>query len=46
MFGYAETWEAGKRYLLGDIKFLEKLVNYDVSIIKDGIFEKLRVDYL
>ena len=26
LFGYEESWEQSKRYLLGDMKFLEKLV--------------------
>ena len=26
LFGYEENWENSKRFLLGDIKFLEKLV--------------------
>jgi hypothetical protein len=25
LFGYEESWDDAKRYLLGDIKFLEKL---------------------
>ena len=28
LFGYDENWENSKRYLLGDMKFLEKLVIY------------------
>ena len=31
LFGYEENWENAKRYLLGDIRFLEKLVDYDVK---------------
>ena len=26
LYGYEETWENAKRYLLGDIHFLEKLI--------------------
>ena len=28
LFGLEETWEVSKRSLLGDMKFLEKLVKY------------------
>jgi hypothetical protein len=30
LFGFEENWENSKRYLLGDIHFLEKLVEFDV----------------
>ena len=26
LYGYEENWENAKRYLLGDIRFLEKLI--------------------
>ena len=26
LFGYEENWENAKRYLLGDLKFLDKLI--------------------
>lgn len=26
LFGYEENWDTSKRYLLGDMRFLEKLV--------------------
>jgi len=29
IFGFAESWEAGKRYLLNDIQFLNKLLSFD-----------------
>lgn len=28
LFGYEENWENSKRYLLGDMKFLDKLVSF------------------
>jgi hypothetical protein len=28
LFGYEESWENSKRYLLSDIKFLDRLVIY------------------
>jgi hypothetical protein len=30
LFGFDETWESAKRYLLNDLHFLEKLIDYDV----------------
>ena len=32
LFGFDETWEESKRNLLGDIKFLDKLV-YNLIIL-------------
>ncbi len=32
IFGYEETWESSKKYLLGDFKFIEKLIDFDTSI--------------
>ena len=36
LYGYEETWENAKRYLLGDIRFLEKLI---------GIINNFRIWY-
>ena len=35
LFGYEENWDTSKRYLLGDMRFLEKLViiNYFILIL-------------
>ena len=46
LFGFEETWEAAKRYLLGDIHFLEKLVDYDVINTPENRFVKFRNNYL
>jgi len=49
LYGYEENWENSKRYLLGDIRFLEKLigklllfVEYDVTTAAEIRFVKLR----
>lgn len=31
IFNYEESWESSKRYLLGDIRFLEKLIDFDIG---------------
>jgi len=46
LFDYEETWESAKKHLLGDIRFLEKLVEYDVKNKDENLFIKLRKDYL
>ena len=45
IFGYEENWENAKRYLLGDIRFLEKLKSYEVAN-KFELFETLRSKYI
>ena len=42
LFGYEETWENAKRYLLGDLHFLEKLVDFDVINCPETRFIKFR----
>ena len=57
LFGLEETWEISKRQLLGDMKFLEKLVKYNFFFIffqvefdlkksPESRFLKLREKYL
>ena len=46
LFGFEENWENGKKYLLNDIKFLTKLIEFDVSKAPNDRFEKLREGYL
>ena len=46
IFGHGETWESAKRYLLGDFKFLEKMVEFDVSGCLDIKFINLRNNYI
>ena len=31
IFGYEESWEYSKKYLLGDFRFIEKLIEFDTS---------------
>ena len=31
IFDLEETWETAKKVLLGDIQFLQKLIDYDVK---------------
>jgi hypothetical protein len=38
IFGFEESWESAKRYLLGDIRFLEKLVEFDVANTPESRF--------
>jgi hypothetical protein len=45
LYGYEENWENSKRYLLGDIRFLEKLIEYDVTTAAEIRFVKLREQY-
>jgi hypothetical protein len=35
LFNLEETWENAKRYLLGDINFIDKLLNFDVKNISE-----------
>jgi hypothetical protein len=46
LFDFEETWDATKRLLLGDIKFLEKMVEFNVDKCKESRFIKLRATYL
>jgi hypothetical protein len=46
LFDIEETWDATKRFLLGDIKFLEKMVEFNVDKCKESKFIKLRESYL
>jgi hypothetical protein len=46
LFGYEENWENAKRYLLGDIRFLEHLVEFDVTSTPETRFVKVRKDYI
>jgi hypothetical protein len=46
LFGYEESWESAKRYLLGDIRFLERLVEFDVKTKDESIFIRFRKEYL
>ena len=45
LFNLEETWEISKRYLLGDIKFLEKLIDFNVKNCPEHKFLKLRANY-
>jgi hypothetical protein len=31
IFGFEESWEYSKKYLLGDFRFIEKLIDFDTS---------------
>jgi len=46
LFNLPESWEEGKKHLLGDIKFLQKMVDYDVTKKKNSRFKLLRKKYL
>lgn len=46
LFGYKETWDDAKKHLLGDLKFLEKLVAFDVSTTPEKRFVTFRNTYL
>ena len=46
IFGFEESWESAKRYLLGDIRFLEKLVEFDVKTTPESRFLNYRKNYL
>jgi len=48
LFGFKETWDDAKKLLLGDMKFLDKLIEFDVtklrnSYLKDENFKKENV---
>jgi len=54
LYGYEENWENAKRYLLGDIRFLEKLIGsfiifleFDVTVtnVVESRFIKLNEFY-
>ena len=46
LFGYEETWESAKRYLLNDLHFLDKLIEFDVKTAAELKFVRLRNNYL
>ena len=46
LFGLKETWEDAKKNLLGDMKFLEKLMDFDVTKIPEKRFIQFRNSYL
>jgi hypothetical protein len=46
VFGYEESWENAKRFLLNDIRFLQKMLEFDVNSAPDKRFQKLRSEYL
>jgi len=56
LFKLKETWEEGKKHLLGDMKFLQKyfyfiffnirMVEFDVAKVKNRVFKKLNKKYL
>lgn len=46
LFGFKETWEDAKKNLLGDMKFLEKLMDFDVTKIPEKRFIQFRNSYL
>ena len=46
LFGFEENWENAKRYLLGDMKFLEKMIEFDALNCQENKFIKLRNNYL
>ena len=46
LFGFDQTWESAKRYLLNDIKFLDKLIKYNVDNAIAERFQKLEIKYL
>ena len=41
LFGLEESWEVSKRNLLGDMKFLEKLIDFDLKKSPESRFLKL-----
>lgn len=45
LFRVKETWEDAKRYLLGDMHFLQKLIEFDVRNAEESLFIKLRKKY-
>jgi len=46
LFGFQETWESAKKNLLGDMKFLEKLIDFDVTKTPEKRFITFRNTYL
>ena len=46
LFGLEESWEVSKRNLLGDMKFLEKLIDFDLKKSPESRFLRLRDKYL
>jgi dynein heavy chain, axonemal len=46
LFAFEETWESAKRHLLSDMRFLEKLVEYDVKNNPEQRFLQFRANYL
>jgi len=46
IFGIKETWEDAKKHLLGDMKFLEKLIDFDVAKTPEKRFLSFRKNYL
>ena len=46
LFGFEENWENAKRHLLGDIRILEKMIEFDALNCPENRFIKLRNNYL
>ena len=46
LFGFKETWEDAKKNLMSDMKFLDKLCDFDVSKVPEKRFVTLRNTYL
>ena len=46
LFNYEETWESAKRYLLNDMRFIEKLIDFNVKSVTEARFEQLRKKYI
>lgn len=42
LFSYEESWESAKRFLLNDIQFLNKLVDFDVKMCPESRFIRFR----
>ena len=40
-----ENWETAKRYLLGDMKFLDKLIEFNIKKVPENRFYRLRNYY-
>jgi hypothetical protein len=38
LFGFKETWDDAKKLLLGDMKFLDKLIEFDVTKVPEKRF--------
>ena len=41
LFGHEESWESSKKYLLSDIKFIDKLIEFDARNCDESRFGKL-----